>query len=243
MPTAITTIMDMIMTTDPALYRLLAWLSPSYPVGAFSYSHGIERAVDAGYVTDMASAGDWIETVLRLGGGRTDAILFVAAHAAASRGDDVALGEAAETGAAFVATAELALESHAQGAAFLMATEAAWPVERAGAALDRLRGAWNGPVAYPVAVAVAAAAHEIPLQPALVAYLHAFAANLVSAAVRLIPLGQTEGQKLVTFLEITVLETAAEALASDLEALAGAVPMSDICSMTHETQYTRLFRS
>jgi urease accessory protein len=231
--------MDMIMTTDPALYRLLAWLSPSYPVGAFSYSHGIERAVDAGYVTDMASAGDWIETVLRLGGGRTDAILFAAAHGAAARGDDVALGEVAETGAAFVATAELALESHAQGAAFLMATEAAWP----SPGIARLRRAWNGPFAYPVAVGVAAAAHEVPVQPTLVAYLHAFAANLVSAAVRLIPLGQTEGQKLVTFLETTVLETAVEALASDLDALAGAVPMSDICSMTHETQYTRLFRS
>jgi urease accessory protein len=229
----------MTMTTDPALYRLLAWLSPSYPVGAFSYSHGIERAVDAGYVVDMASAGDWIETVLRLGGGRTDAILFAAAHGAAARGDDVALGEVAETGAAFVATAELALESHAQGAAFLLATEAAWP----NPGTVRLRRAWNGPVAYPVAVAVAAAAHEVPVQPALTAYLHAFAANLVSAAVRLIPLGQTEGQKLVTFLESAVLETAAEALAGDLDALAGAVPMSDICSMTHETQYTRLFRS
>jgi urease accessory protein len=98
-------------------------------------------------------------------------------------------------------------------------------------------------VAYPVAVAVAAAGHGVPLVPALHAFLHAATANLISAGVRLIPLGQTDGQRLVAALEGVIAATAARALQCPLDEIGGAAFRADLASMRHETQYTRLFRS
>ena len=145
----------------------------------------------------------------------------------------------AELAAAFAPSKERHLETTAQGRAFVEATRAAWPC----AALDRLAAAWDGPVAYPVAVGVAAAGHGIALEPALAAYLHAVTANLISAGVRLIPLGQTDGQRLLAALEPIVAATAARALATPLDQVGGAAFRADLASMRHETQYTRLFRS
>lgn len=225
------------MTTEAgALYRLQAWLSPSYPVGAFSYSHGLEYAVEAGHLTDAASTAGWLEDVVRLGAGRNDAIFCACAHRAVAAGDGAALAETAEFAHAFSTTAELSLETTAQGAAFLKATRDAWPTP----ALDLL-GA--GPHAYPVVVGAAAAGHGIGVGETLVCFLHALAANLVSAAVRLVPLGQSDGQRVTAALAPAALETAAEAAGLGIEDAASATLMTDYCSMMHETQYTRLFRS
>jgi urease accessory protein len=224
---------------DSALYRLMSWLSPSYPVGAYTYSHGLEYAVEAGFICNAETARLWVEDLVTHGGGYSDAVFLAAAYRTAQSDDAVALGQVAELAAAFVPTAELALESHSQGRAFLEMTETVAPCD----ALMRLRESWSGPVAYPVAVGVAAAGHKVPLGPALVAYLHAFAANLVSAVVRLVPLGQTDGQRITAALKESVLTVARAARACRIEDLGTAVPFADVASMRHETQYTRLFRS
>jgi urease accessory protein len=234
----------MVITTtmteqQTALYRLMAWLSPSYPVGAFSYSSGIEWAVEAGDIKDAATLTDWLSLMMSEGSGFCDAVLFVHAHRAASGDDAQALRAVAELAAAFAPSKERHLETTAQGAAFLAATRAAWPCE----ALDLLACAWDGPVAYPVAVGVACAGHAIVTEAALPAFLHAIAANWISAGVRLIPLGQTDGQRVLAALEPVIAATAARALASSLDDLGSAAFRSDLASMRHETQYTRLFRS
>jgi urease accessory protein len=130
----------------------MIWLSPAYPVGGFSYSHGLEWTVEAGKVRDAASLGDWIEDILHHGAGRSDAILLAEAWRATSESDERRLAEVAELAAAFAASAERRLETLAQGAAFLTATQAVWPAP----ALERL-AAVAPEIAYPIAVGTAAA--------------------------------------------------------------------------------------
>jgi urease accessory protein len=227
------------MTTEAALYRLMTWLSPSYPLGAFSYSHGLEYATEAGLVRDGRGLAAWIATVLEAGAGVSDGALLVAAWSAATTRDDAALDEIVALAQAWRGTAETALESAAQGAAFLTTTRAAWPHPWLDALALRHRGA----VALAVAVGVAGAVHEVPLRALLTAYLHAFAANLVSAGVRLIPLGQSEGQHVIAGLEPVVARLAQRSAATPIAEIGTATPLVDWCSMQHETQYTRLFRS
>lgn len=225
----------MTMIENDALYRLLSWLSPNYPVGAFSYSHGLEHAVETGSVKNAEDVAEWVSAVLLHGTGRVDGVLFREAHAATVAEDWSRLDDIAVLGNAFQGSAEFALETRAQGDAFLKATLAAWP----GDALTRIE---EGAV-YPVAVAVACAAHDIPLETGLHGYFHAFAANLVSAAVRLVPLGQTDGQRAVASLAGPVDRARQQALVISLEDIGSAAPLIDLSSMHHETQYSRLFRS
>jgi urease accessory protein len=223
-----------------ALYRLLAWLSPAYPIGAFSYSHGIETAVEEGFIKDRVSLVAWLETVLRDGTSRVDGALFAAAWRAAGAEDWAAFDAIAERAAAWRGTSEMALESRQQGGSFLSITRTAWPHPALVAADERLAGA----LALPVAVALAAAVHGIALEAALGGYLHAFTANLISAALRTVPLGQSDGQLALAALESAVRRTVEAALAvSDLDEVGTATPLLDWCSLRHETQYTRLFRS
>src|SRR5262245_49057335 len=154
-----------------ALYRLMAWLSPSYPVGAFSYSGGLEWAIENGDIGDAATLKRWLAVVIGDGGGFCEAAFFVHAYRAAAAGDDGALSAVAELAAAFAPSKERHLETTAQGRGFIEATRAAWPC----AALDRLVAAWPRPCAYPVAVGVAAAGHGVALELALPAFLHAVA--------------------------------------------------------------------
>jgi urease accessory protein len=222
-----------------ALYRLMAWLSPTYPVGAFSYSSGTEWVVEAGDITDAATLRDWLAATMSEGSGFCDAAFFVHAHRAATAGDATALRGVAELAAAFAPSKERHLETTAQGNAFVETTRAAWPTT----AIDALLQAWKGPVAYPIAVAVTCAGHGIELAPALAAFLHAVAANQISAGVRLIPLGQTDGQRVLAGLETAIAATAERALTTALDDIGSATFRADVASMRHETQYTRLFRS
>jgi urease accessory protein len=238
----ITTIMarDKDDAHDPAeLYRLMAWLSPAYPIGAFSYSSGIEWAVEAGDISNAATLERWLAVMVAAGGGFCDAVFLVHAFRAVADGDDAALRRVAELAAAFAPSKERHLETTAQGRAFLDTTRAAWPCP----ALDRLPAVWDGAVALPVAVGVASAGHGIALAAALPAYLHALSANFISSGVRLIPLGQTDGQRVLAALEPVVAATAAHALVTGLDDAGGAAFRADLASMRHETQYTRLFRS
>ena len=225
-------------SAQAALYRLMAWLSPAYPVGAFSYSAGIEWAVERGDIHNGETLKRWLAVTIAEGAGFCDAVFLVHAHRAVAA-NDAALREVAELATAFAPSRERHLETTAQGRAFVEATRAAWPC----AALDRLAAVWDGAVAYPVAVGVAAAGHGVAAEPALHAYLHAVVANLISAGVRLIPLGQTEGQRLLAAFEPLVAATATRALGTPLDQVGGAAFRADLAGMLHETQYTRLFRS
>jgi urease accessory protein len=222
-----------------AQYRLMAWLSPAYPVGAFSYSGGIEWAVEAGDITDAESLRHWLAAMLSDGAGINDGIFFCQAHRAVAGGHDAALVEAAELAAALVPTRERHLETTTLGRAFMDVTCAAWPCP----ALTRLQSLWHGPVAYPIAVGVSCAGHAIPLAPAAHGFLTAVTANWVSAGVRLIPLGHTDGQRLLQALEPLVARTAQRALAANLDDVGSATFRADLAGALHETQYTRLFRS
>ena len=227
------------MARDP-LYRLLAWLSPAYPIGAFSYSHGVETAVEEGLIKDRVSLVAWLDSVLRRGTGAVDGALFAAAWRAAGADDWPAFDAIAERAAAWRGTSEMALESRQQGGSFLSITRTAWPQP----ALDKVHERLEGELALPVAVALAAAVHGIALEQALAGYLHAFTANLISAALRAVPLGQTDGQIALAALEAAVHDTSRTAVAvASLDDVGTATPLLDWCSLRHETQSTRLFRS
>ncbi len=243
---------------SPGLYRLLAWLSPSFPIGAFSYSHGLEAALAGGAVHDRASLQRWIAAVVTQGSGRMDADILCAAHRAAhcldGAGDLAALAAANRRGTAFRATAELALEAGQLGEAFLATCCAAWP--------EPFIEAWAAPhpapqwsslacegegqqrgVCHSAAFGAVAARAGIELADALTGYLQAFAANLVSAGLRLGIIGQTDGQRILSALEPAVGRAAEAAMTRDPGDFGAATFAVDLASMMHETQYTRLFRS
>lgn len=224
---------------DRALYPLMAWFSPGYPIGAYSYSHGLEAAVADRLITDRASLREWIETLVEHGDGWIDACLFSATYDAACEQDWRAIADLCVRARAQRPTPEIALESEAQGDAFMTATARAWP----HAWFSRLDASRKGAVAYPVAVAVACAAFELPKRASLIAYLHAFVANLASAGMRLVPLGQSDGQAVIADLVRVVDQTCDRAPRANLEDIGTATPMIDWFSIAHETQYARLFRS
>ena len=213
------------------LLHLLTWLSPAFPTGAYAYSHGLEWAVEAGDVRDEATAMAWLGDVLRHGAGRSDAILLRHAHRAR---DATTLGEIAALAAAAQPGAERRIETLAQGSAFVLAAQV-WGAP--------LLAALPGPVAYPVAVGALAAAHAVPEWDTTAGLLQAMTANLISAAVRLVPLGQTAGLRILAGLGPVIAAVAAETADATLDDIGGACFRSDIAAMRHETQYTRLFRT
>ncbi len=235
-----------ITTTNPlgisagALARLLAWLSPAYPVGAFSYSHGLEMAVEEGAVTNRVDLVTYVEAALRLGAGSVDGGLLALSWRAAMTGDSETLDGLTELAAAWRGTKELALEAMQPGTAFASVTLSAWPEPRLAAFSARHAGR----LTHAVACGAAAAFHDIPLREACFGWLNAFAANIVSAGVRLVPLGQTDGQIATAALLPAVAAATDAALAiTSPDELGSASPVLDLFSMRHETQYTRLFRS
>jgi urease accessory protein len=229
------------MTTDEgaALYRLMTWLSPAFPVGAFSYSSGIEWAVEAGDIADAAALRGWLAAMLADGSGFCDGVFLAQAHRAASARDDAGLREIAELAAALVPSRERQLETSTQGRAFIDIARAAWACD----GLDELISACDGGIVYPVAVGIVSAAHKIPLAPAMHAFLHALVSNWISAGARLVPLGQTDSQRILAALEPVVVATARRALQATLDDLGSATFRADLASLRHEAQYTRLFRS
>lgn len=235
-----TTAMATTIGTEPALARLLAWLSPAYPVGAFSYSHGLEMAVEEGAVTRRDDLVAYVEAALLHGAGAVDGGLLALAWRAADAGDDTALDEVTALAAAWRGTAELGVEAKQPGAAFALVTAAAWPEPRFAAYASRNAGS----LTHAVTFGAAAAFHALPLREACFGWLAAFAANIVSAGVRLVPLGQTDGQVGTAALLPAIARATDAALAvSDEDDIGSAAPLLDLFSMRHETQYTRLFRS
>lgn len=220
-------------TASPAsLLRLMAWLSPAFPVGAFAYSGGLEQAVSDGDVRDAETLRAWLESLLARGNLWNDAVLFAEAHRACKEAGRLAA--VAELAEALSGSAEWHRETMRQGEAFLAAA-ASWPHP-----VLVLLGAV---AAYPVAVGAVAGGHGIGAEVGLVAYLHAVASNLVSVAIRCGVIGQRSGVALLAELEAAILTLAAAAARSTLDDLGSATIRGDIASLRHETLPTRLFRS
>ena len=211
--------------SDADLLTLVQWLSPAFPVGGFAFSHGLEWAISAGQVRDAAGLEGWLSDILDHGSGRTDAVLL-----ARAMDPEADLDRLAETARALAASKERWAETRDQGRAF---TEA----------VNALTGNDFPPVALPVALGRAACALALPPERVAALYLHAFASNLVSAAVRFVPLGQTEGQRVLAALHPLIGNVAREAAATPLDAIASGVPGADLAAMLHETQTVRIFRT
>lgn len=232
-------IITMTMVENPArLLRLMSWLSPAFPVGAFAYSHGLERAVHDGLICDRLSLVGWLDDLVERGSGWNDTVLLAQAWREAAAGRDCE--EVMELVEAMAGSKERHMETTLQGAAFGEAV-AAWIVPEGPRPFPSLVD--GRPVSYPVAVGIAAALHSISLPETLTAYLHAFTSNLIQAAVRLVPLGQRDGIAALTALEPVILRAASRAARSSLDDLGSSTFFSDLLSMRHETQYSRVFRS
>lgn len=212
------------MNTD--LLTLTQWLSPAFPVGAFAYSHGLEKVIERGDIRDAETLSHWMEDLLAYGGPRNDVTLLAAAYH--EHGDALHMVDAQAR--AFAASQERLLETVEQGAAFARAVDAVWHTGM-------------GPLCYPVAVGRAARLKSLPLDATCDIFLHAVVANLISVAVRLVPLGQTDGQRLLSDLAPLILSTAAAARETPLSGLASACFAADIAAMHHETQYSKVFRT
>ncbi|MBV1688500.1 urease accessory protein UreF [Novosphingobium sp. G106] len=227
---------------ETALYDLMSWMSPAWPIGAFAHSGGLEWAVEHGHVTDRASCTDWIVLLIERGAIHNDMVLFVQAWRAAKAGDSVRLREVAEMAVATQTGFERRLEATAQGAAFrriACASIEGFP--------DFLSDIDDEDLAYSVAAAALFAAQGIDLPQALTAWLHGAVSNLVSAAQRLVPLGQTDGQRVLRTMRESIFAAVTAALAlpdgDPFDQLGGSTLLADLGCMAHETQYTRLFRT
>lgn len=230
------------LTSVQAL-RLQNWFSPAFPIGSFSYSHSLEMVIDNGVITELDDLVQWIEDTLEFGSARTDAILFAEAwHSVSDVFDESRFVEVTEIGAAMRNTSELALESTAQGASFISIISSLTIGVKIEAVKATLENSGIRP-AIPIVSGATCAAHNLPLEPSLIAYLNSFCAMLIAAATKLIPLGQTDAQRATLSVEKAVLATARRALKLKLEDIGGATAMTDIYSMRHETQYSRMFRS
>jgi urease accessory protein len=225
-----------------ALLRLQSWLSPAFPTGAYSYSHGLEWAVEAEYINDRKSLVEWLDADLCYGSGRSEAIFFYQAWRCAMKHARAKLFEIAELAAAFRGTSEFALESSQQAAACLTMLRRVWPDSLLDWLSKTLRQHRIRP-ALAVVLGVRSARQGIPASLALPAFLQSYVANLVTAGVRLVPLGQTDGQLAIAELEQAILAASVEAERATIDDLGSAAFMVDLASMAHETQYTRLFRS
>lgn len=215
-----------------ALLRLTAWLSPAFPIGSFAYSGGLERAVADGLVGDAEMLRRWLETLTGSGSVWNDAVLLAESHRGHGNGDRLA--GLAELAAALAGSRERHQETLLLGEAFLTAAQA-WP--------DDVFGRLPKKTAYPVAVGAITGAYGIQLEKALVAFLHAYLSQAVSAGIRLGVAGQKDGVGILAGLEEHVIDIAARAARSDLDDLGSATVQADIAGLRHETQQTRLFRS
>ena len=230
------------LVSQAPLLRQQSWLSPAFPTGAYSYSHGIEWAVEARYIHDRQSLVDWLEADLCYGSGRNEAIFFIEAWRFATDDDCEKLLEIAELAAAFRSTFEFAFETSQQAVACLATFRRVWPDPLLESLSQLLSGLRITPV-LSVVLGVRAAGEKIPATLAVPAFLQSYLASLVTAGIRLIPLGQTDGQLGIAELEPAVLAVAAQAEQATIHDLGSAAYMVDLASASHETQYTRLFRS
>lgn len=208
---------------------LSALFSPSFPIGAFSYSHGLEAAIAASLVVDTKTAEKWIKTCLVSGSGRNDAIIF--AHAWRAEPDK--REELNEIAFALCASAERDQEMRELGASFRdIATR-----------VYRVSVTDMQSMAYPVMAGVATRQLHCELLLSLVFFLQSFANNLISVAVRAVPLGQSEGQGILYRLIPWIEQLANETINASLDQIGGHAFLADHMAIKHETMETRIYRT
>jgi len=215
-----------------AQLRLMTWLSPSFPTGAFAYSHGLEYAAEVGLVNNDEDVRRWISDLLFFGSGWNDSLLLSEAWRCARSGES--LKQVIGLCEALAGSSERHLETMAQGIAFLSAARQ-WPHPDSGRIPDRC--------ALPVAVGAVTGFHGIGLHAALSGYLQAFCNNLVQASLRLLPIGQQAGVGIMASLEKDILDASAKAAEATLAHLGSSMVISEIMSLKHEAQASRIFRS
>lgn len=220
------------MTQNRDLQKLLTWLSPAFPVGAFAWSAGLETAIASGTVRNRATTQAWIEGVLHHGSLRTDAILFAHAHRGAD--DPATLHDLATLALALTPARERHEETTITGSAFAAAAKA-WPTP----VIANL----PQPCPYPIAVGAIAAGHAIALDAALLAWLTSAVHSQVSVAVRLVPIGQSDGLAVMAALEPAIESAATLCQHAALDDIGTVAYAADIAQMDHETLSTRIFRS
>ena len=212
--------------TDPSILTLAQWFSPAFPVGAFHFSHGLAAAIDQGQVTNPVMLRSWINTVLEQGTGRCDA-LFLAAS--------------------YHATPKERLDIDAQCLAFAPSKERKTETRDMGRAFVRIIGAMEGfdedLSSAPVVIGAAAQAKGLPLDLTIQFYLQSFVSNLVSVGQRTIPIGQTDAQKMIASFVPQITQLAQDTMVGDLTTLSATAFLTDIASMQHETQYSRMFKT
>ncbi|MEO1223045.1 MAG: urease accessory UreF family protein [Pseudomonadota bacterium] len=213
------------------------WLSPTFPTGGFSYSHALETLVDDGRVTSADEVVDWLSSVLAYGGGWTDGLLCREAWRAVAQSDNDRLGELADFAAALPGTTEFELETVSQGKAFLRAVAAGWPDYLPGVLMGQ------GGAAMPIAVGACCAAASVSQDRTLAAYLGGLTGHLISAACRLVPLGQSDAQRATAAINAQLPDLVELLMQADFEQLGTCAWVLDLASMSHETLHTRLFRS
>lgn len=219
--------------------ELQVWLSPSFPIGSFAYSHALEWAVGAGRVHDRATAAAWLADLIEHGGVRNDVLLLAEAWRTVLAGDMDRLVAVNEMALAMAGSRERLLETSAQGSAFLSTVRAAWGSPELEAIAAKLASG----TAYPVAVGAAAGLRGLALDATLQTFVIGVIANLVSALVRMSAVGQTDGQRIIASLVPAVGRTVADGLQATLDDLGGAAFVSDVAACAHEVQDTRMFRS
>lgn len=218
------------------LLSLMRLVSPALPVGGYSYSRGLEQAVELGWVRDASSAQRWIAGVVGRGVASTDAPALIHMHEAFARGDDETVQRWARALVALRETSELLAEERNMGEAF-----ARLLIDLGHARAVR----WHRDPARSFAVLFALAAVEwgINAHDAATGYLWSVCEGQVSAAVRLVPLGQTDGQRMVGALSALIPEWVERARGLTEETVGGFLPGLSMASAMHERQYARLFRS
>lgn len=202
---------------------LQAWFSPAFPTGAFSYSHGVETAIQDGLITDGQSLQSWIATLLRHGSGRTDLLFIKAAYEGEQEANALCL--------ALCASKERLQETTELGQAFSRVANTSYQTDLPDG------------LAYPVAVGLAARAEDLDLTLTLQGYLQAFAANLISVGVRAIPIGQQAGQHCLVGLYPVIEEVSEDAAEASLDEVGSAALLSDVMAMKHETSSPRIYRT
>ena len=229
--------------TLPALLRLQSWMSPAFPTGAYTFSHGLESAIFDGAVFDAEGVRDWIGAVIEHGSGRNDAIVTAASHAAVTEAREEEIPAINALSLALSAGAERRRESVLLGASFREAA-APWfgPGAETGGDRDPL-SSLSGDCALPVAVGALSARAALPLRPVLASSLQSTAANLAWIAARLVPLGQRETLATIAALEAPLARLAETAAESTLDDLGGCAVRADIDSLRHERQRSRVCRS
>ena len=210
--------------TDSKLITVMQWLSPAFPIGGFAYSHGLEWAINKGYVSNREELQNWVSDLLEYGSLKNDAILIKLVL----KGSDPK--EINEIAIALCPANERLSETQLQGGAFCKIMREVWSLE-----IDDL--------ALPIALALAAKNENIDQNLVVPAYLHSFCSNLISVAMRLIPIGQTDGQKTLRELSPLISDSVRAVAKSDKDDLGSACFLSDVSAMQHEYLQPRVFKT